>query len=76
MIFVSLIGPENWATLFPNYCASSSQSPVALNGLEATAKSSSDAWVLDKYDTVPTDLTIKNNGHSGFIIVITTFFTC
>ncbi|XP_037793615.1 carbonic anhydrase 7-like [Penaeus monodon] len=58
-------GPENWATLFPNYCASSSQSPVALNGLEATAKSSSDAWVLDKYDTVPTDLTIKNNGHSA-----------
>ncbi|XP_047482480.1 carbonic anhydrase 1-like [Penaeus chinensis] len=65
VIFVSLIGPENWATLFPNYCAGSSQSPIALNGLEATAKSSSDAWVLDKYDTVPTDLKIENNGHSA-----------
>ncbi|XP_063596244.1 carbonic anhydrase 2-like [Penaeus indicus] len=58
-------GPENWATLFPNYCAGSSQSPIALNGLEATGKSSSDAWVLDKYDTVPVDLKIENNGHSA-----------
>ncbi|XP_069993872.1 carbonic anhydrase 1 isoform X1 [Penaeus vannamei] len=58
-------GPENWATLFPNYCAGSSQSPIALNGLEATIKSSSDAWVLDKYDTVPDDLMIENNGHSA-----------
>ncbi|XP_042876631.1 carbonic anhydrase 7-like [Penaeus japonicus] len=58
-------GPENWATLFPNFCAGSSQSPIALNGLEATATSSSDAWVLEKYDTVPDDMKIENNGHSA-----------
>ncbi|XP_027224978.2 carbonic anhydrase 1 [Penaeus vannamei] len=65
-------GPENWATLFPNYCAGSSQSPIALNGLEATAKSSSDAWVLDKYDTVPGALLIENNGHSAKVAWNTT----
>lgn len=58
-------GPDFWPDLFPDFCAGTSQSPIDLNDDDDTLVTSTDDWVFSRYDTIPNQMIIKNNGHSA-----------
>lgn len=60
-----IAGPDFWPDLFPDFCAGTSQSPIDLNDDDDTLVTSTDDWVFSRYDTIPNQMIIKNNGHSG-----------
>ncbi|XP_037793892.1 carbonic anhydrase 1-like [Penaeus monodon] len=65
-------GPTYWPSLFPEFCSGRSQSPIDLNDDDDTLETSTDDWVLDRYDIIPKKMIIKNNGHTAQIEWTTT----
>ncbi|XP_033628377.1 carbonic anhydrase 2-like [Asterias rubens] len=59
-------GPDNWDTVFPDYCSKSKQSPINIVSKSAEHKPIGDFTLVGFGSTAPTDARMKaeNNGHT------------
>ncbi|XP_045102864.1 carbonic anhydrase 2-like [Portunus trituberculatus] len=60
-------GPEYWSSTYP-LCIGERQSPIDFN-IPAMEEKWMEPFWLKNYDTVPTTITMSNNGHSVVIMV-------
>ncbi|CAL4131801.1 unnamed protein product, partial [Meganyctiphanes norvegica] len=56
-------GPESWEGMYST-CGGNLQSPIDILASEVAYTAYSDPWVFTGYDSPPSDITLKNNGHS------------
>ncbi|XP_071789395.1 carbonic anhydrase 2-like isoform X2 [Asterias amurensis] len=59
-------GPDNWGTVFPDYCSKSKQSPINIVSESAEHRNIGDFTLVGFGSTAPTDARMKaeNNGHT------------